>query len=176
MAESFPGSDLDLTKGLFEFFSGGDLSIGALSASWSYINGNGRPQPPPTSTGVETFRLCSESRAMVYSSSNLSRRNSSLIVQLRTGMVGLNSWLHKIHRADSPLCPTCHRREDVAHFIFFCSRFSHHRSIFAPLGCKSTSLGYLLTNEKGIRYLLRYVHATNRLPTYRDVPPPEPDS
>ncbi|KAJ7108961.1 hypothetical protein C8R43DRAFT_905095, partial [Mycena crocata] len=106
----------------------------------------------------------------------LSRRNSSLIVQLRTRMVALNAWLHKIHRADSPLCPPCHRREDVPHFIFFCSRFAHHRiTLRTALGRKATSLGYLLTNEKGIRHLLRYVHATNRLAAYYDSVPPDPD-
>ncbi|KAJ7635493.1 hypothetical protein DFH06DRAFT_921833, partial [Mycena polygramma] len=92
---------------------------------------------------------------------NLSRRNSSLIGQLRTRMVGLNAWLFKIHRAESPLCQTCQRREDIPHFVFFCSRFAHHRSLLrAALGRKATSLGYLLSNEKGIRYLLRYIHAT----------------
>ena len=106
---------------------------------------------------------------------NLSRRNSSLIVQLRTRMVGLSDWLHKIHRAESPLCQTCQRREDVPHFIFFCSRFSHHRiPLRAALGRKATSLGYLLTDEKGIRHLLRYIHSTNRLPAFHDIPPPEP--
>ncbi|KAJ7723456.1 hypothetical protein DFH07DRAFT_695397, partial [Mycena maculata] len=96
---------------------------------------------------------------------NLSRRNSSLIVQLRTRMVGLNAWLFKIHRAESPLCQTCQRREDVPHFVFFCSRFTHHRTkLRTALGRKATSLSYLLTNEKGIHHLLRYVHATNRLP------------
>jgi hypothetical protein len=107
---------------------------------------------------------------------SLSRRNSSLVMQLRTRMVGLNAWLYKIRRADSPLCATCNQREDVPHFIFFCSRFSHHRFILRnSLGRKATSLGYLLTNETGIRHLLRYVHATNRLPTYHDVAPPEPN-
>ncbi|KAJ7274721.1 hypothetical protein C8J57DRAFT_1505481 [Mycena rebaudengoi] len=108
---------------------------------------------------------------------NLSRRNSSLIMQLRTRMVGLNSWLHKIRRTDSPLCPTCHRCEDVPHFIFFCTRFSHHRFLLRnALGRKATSLGYLLTDETGIRHLLRYVHATNRLPAYHDTPPEESDT
>lgn len=108
---------------------------------------------------------------------SLSRRNSSLIVQLPTRMVGLNAWLHKIRRAESPLCQICQRREDVPHFIFFCSCFTHFRSpLRTALGRKASSLGYLLTNKKGIRYLLRYVHATNRLPAYRDIVPPEPDS
>ncbi|KAJ7646449.1 hypothetical protein DFH06DRAFT_997610 [Mycena polygramma] len=107
---------------------------------------------------------------------NLSRRNSSLIVQLRTGMVGLNAWLHKIRRAESPLCQTCQRREDVQHFVFFCSRYTHRSLLRTALGRKATSLGFLLTHDKGIRYLLRYIHATNRLPIYRDIVPPEPDT
>ncbi|KAJ7673694.1 hypothetical protein DFH06DRAFT_979072 [Mycena polygramma] len=102
----------------------------------------------------------------------LSRRNSSLIVQLRTSMVGLNAWLHKIRPAESPLCQTCQRRKDIPHFIFFCSRYAHHRVLLrAALGRKASSLGFLLTNEKGIRY----IHAPNRLPVYRDLVPPEPD-
>lgn len=108
---------------------------------------------------------------------NLSRRNSSLIMQLRTCMVGLNGWLHKIHRADTPLCPTCQRIEDVPHFLFFCTRFHHNRvHLRTALGRKANSIGYLLTTAKGIHHLLRYVHATNRLPNYRDAPPPDPDS
>ncbi|KAJ7838838.1 hypothetical protein B0H13DRAFT_1650513 [Mycena leptocephala] len=107
---------------------------------------------------------------------NLSRRNSSLIVQLCTWMVSLNAWLYKIHRAESPLCQTCQCREDVPHFIFFCSRFTYHRvHLHAALGCKATLLGFLLTNEKGIRHLLRYIHATNHLPAFHDVAPPAPD-
>ncbi|KAJ7912699.1 hypothetical protein B0H13DRAFT_1613177, partial [Mycena leptocephala] len=90
---------------------------------------------------------------------NLSRPNCSLIVQLRTRMIDLNAWLFKIHRAESPLCQTCQPREDVPHYIFFCSRFAHHRtSLRTALGRKATSLGYILTDEKGIRHLLRYIH------------------
>ncbi|KAJ7903939.1 hypothetical protein B0H13DRAFT_1577011, partial [Mycena leptocephala] len=78
--------------------------------------------------------------------------------------IAINAWLHKIHRAESPLCQTCQRREDVPHFIFFCSRFTHHHvHLHAALGRKATSLGFLLMNEKGIRHRLCYVHATNRL-------------
>ncbi|KAJ7049263.1 hypothetical protein C8F01DRAFT_1002641 [Mycena amicta] len=42
-------------------------------------------------------------------------------------MVPLNAWLHKIRRADSPLCPHCHRKEDITHFVFFYSRFTPQR-------------------------------------------------
>ncbi|KAJ7859046.1 hypothetical protein B0H14DRAFT_2577417 [Mycena olivaceomarginata] len=43
------GSDLDLTRASSSS-QWGDLSLGALSSSWSYVDGNGRPQPPPTTT------------------------------------------------------------------------------------------------------------------------------
>ncbi|KAJ6543686.1 hypothetical protein B0H10DRAFT_1853846 [Mycena sp. CBHHK59/15] len=79
--------------------------------------------------------------------------------------------------SESPLCQTCHRREDVSHFLFFCSRYHHHRVLLrSALGRKANSLGYLLTTDKGIRHVLRYIHATNRLPIYRDITPPEPSS
>ncbi|KAJ7676565.1 hypothetical protein DFH06DRAFT_1291559 [Mycena polygramma] len=34
-----PGS-LDLTKGLFQFFSGGDLNVGVLTGTWHYVDGS----------------------------------------------------------------------------------------------------------------------------------------
>ncbi|KAK6988514.1 hypothetical protein R3P38DRAFT_3228807 [Favolaschia claudopus] len=50
---------------------------------------------------------------------NLSRRNSSLIVQLRTAAVALNSWLFKINRANSArnanVEKTCHITSSHAH-------------------------------------------------------------
>ncbi|KAJ6467552.1 hypothetical protein C8R47DRAFT_951641, partial [Mycena vitilis] len=98
---------------------------------------------------------------------NLSRRNSSLIVQLRTRMVGLNAtstpgftkFAGPIHRYAKHA--NVKKMYHIPHFIFFCSRYSHHRTLLrTALGRKATSLGYLLTNEKSIRHLLRYVHAT----------------
>ncbi|KAJ6597869.1 hypothetical protein B0H10DRAFT_2325309, partial [Mycena sp. CBHHK59/15] len=115
---------------------------------------------------------------------DLSRRNSSLIVQLRTQMFSLEYVIYhsprqwcKIHRAESPLCQTCQRREDVSHFLFFCSRFHHHHvPLRTALGRRANSIGFLLTTDKGIRHILHYIHATNHLPIYRDLAPPEPTS
>jgi hypothetical protein len=60
-------------------------------------------------------------------------------------MVGLNVWLHSIHRAESPLCQTCHRREDIPHFIFFCSRFTHHPSDILQTK-KESAIHYYVTS------------------------------
>ncbi|KAJ7856047.1 hypothetical protein B0H13DRAFT_1603622, partial [Mycena leptocephala] len=126
-----------------------------------------------SSTGSTNRQLFIHS---INPSSTLSRPNCSLIVQLRTRMIGVNAWLFKIHRAESPLCQTCQPREDVPHYIFFCSRFAHHRtSLRTALGRKATSVGYLLTDEKGIRHLLRYIH----VPTvylFFATSSPEPDT
>ncbi|KAJ7116168.1 hypothetical protein C8R43DRAFT_902490, partial [Mycena crocata] len=99
----------------------------------------------------------------------LSCWNLSLIIQLYTQMVGLNAWLYRIHCAESP---TCHCWEDIPHFIFFCAQSVHHHILLHKmLGHKSSSLGYLLTNKKGIRHLLHYIHTTNCLPAYQDTTP-----
>ncbi|KAJ7676561.1 hypothetical protein DFH06DRAFT_610582 [Mycena polygramma] len=45
---------LDLTKGLFEYFSGGDLGVGVLSGSWSYVDGSGSGGSDTTTTKKTT--------------------------------------------------------------------------------------------------------------------------
>ncbi|KAJ7237480.1 hypothetical protein B0H12DRAFT_108000 [Mycena haematopus] len=51
---------LDFTKGLFEYFSGGDLDVGVLYGSWSYTdgsgggNGGGGNDDPTTTTKKQT--------------------------------------------------------------------------------------------------------------------------
>jgi ribonuclease HI len=102
----------------------------------------------------------------------LSRRNSSLIVQFRTQKVALNSFLHKIGQHDNGLCETCHTPEDVNHFFFFCSRFTHQRELLkSSLGRHSNSLHYLLSSPKGIKHALTFIHNTRRFPAYHDVVP-----
>jgi len=110
----------------------------------------------------------------------LSRRNSSLVVQLRTQKITLNGFLHKIGQHDTGLCDSCNMVEDINHFLFFCSKFIPHRdALKASLGRCSNSLQYLLSTPKGIRHTLIFVHNTRRFPMYHDTvpsddPPDEP--
>ncbi|KAH9942979.1 hypothetical protein B0H21DRAFT_656571, partial [Amylocystis lapponica] len=55
--------------------------------------------------------------------SSLSRQGASLVVQLRSGAVGLNAFLKKIKQAPNALCQLCREPETVPHFLFFCRRF-----------------------------------------------------
>ena len=60
--------------------------------------------------------------------SKFPRRNTSILMQLRTGHAPLNYFLHKIGKADSPMCPECNMEsEDVSHYLIRCPRYDEHR-------------------------------------------------
>ncbi|KAF9542354.1 hypothetical protein CPC08DRAFT_620124, partial [Agrocybe pediades] len=57
------------------------------------------------------------------------RRQSSLLVQLRTGHFPLNDYLHKRKLAPSPICRACNeqQRETIDHLIKECPAYQEHR-------------------------------------------------
>ena len=61
----------------------------------------------------------------------LSCKQTSIIMQLRTGHIVLNKHLHQIKRSDSPHCPNCDENaiETIHHFLFDCTRYHRERSI-----------------------------------------------
>ena len=109
--------------------------------------------------------------------SQLSRNQSSLLIQLRTGHIPLNQTLHRIKRSPTPFCPHCHPDviETVHHLLLYCPHYARARRLLqAHLGSQSSSLSFLLGSRHGIPDLLRYIHNTNRLrATFGDVRPPE---
>ena len=55
-----------------------------------------------------------------------SRAQASLIIQLRTGHVLLNAYLHRISKLDQPLCHLCERGDKtVHHYLFDCTAWAH---------------------------------------------------
>ncbi|KAH9943967.1 hypothetical protein B0H21DRAFT_680631, partial [Amylocystis lapponica] len=66
-------------------------------------------------------------RAHRTKSDRLRRQGASLVVQLRSGAVGLNAFLKKIKQAPNALCQLCREPETVPHFLFFCRRFREQR-------------------------------------------------
>jgi ribonuclease HI len=95
---------------------------------------------------------------------NLPRRHTSLLIQLRTGHIALNKYLHKIGKADSPLCPECrHTSETVHHYLFRCPAFSEQRKrLEKKLKRGANSVRTLLGGHKAIKHLFRYIHDTKR--------------
>lgn len=100
---------------------------------------------------------------------DLPRRACSIITQLRTGHIGLNSYLSRFRIVDSPFCSHCHVPETVDHFLFQCRRFNTQRhSLRKSLGKAPLTRRSLLGGRGHVRELLRYVHDTRRFPLYEN--------
>jgi hypothetical protein len=69
----------------------------------------------------------------------LSRKEASVLAQLRTGMAGLNSFLHRIRVANTDQCDCGQAPETVDHFLFRCRRWTTHRRDM--LQCTDTGRG-----------------------------------
>ncbi|QRV88338.1 ribonuclease H-like protein [Ceratobasidium sp. AG-Ba] len=95
------------------------------------------------------------------------RRHASLLVQLRTGHVPLNAYLHRFGLAGSGNCPACNQRaETVRHYLMSCPAYEQarqRRNIASPASTNSLSL--LLSSREAARHLLTYVRETGRFLT-----------
>jgi hypothetical protein len=82
--------------------------------------------------------------------SNMLRKHTSLLFQLRTGHVPLSMHLHRIQKAESPICPCCHNHnETVAHYVLHCPAHGPARhEMFHMAGRDARNLSKLLTTPK----------------------------
>jgi hypothetical protein len=104
----------------------------------------------------------------------LTRAQTSVLIQLRTGHIGLNKHLARIKRSDTPLCPSCRLAEEsVHHLLFDCPAYRNERHLLnQALGRKASSLKFLLNHAKGIQAVLKYIGRTGRLKkNFGDVTP-----
>jgi len=73
----------------------------------------------------------------------LKRDEASILAQLRTGATRLNSYLHKIGRAESDLCPCGSTSETIKHFLFRCSLWNQQRlRLFKDTSPRNGNLSY----------------------------------
>lgn len=95
----------------------------------------------------------------------LSRRDSAVLFQLRSGHAPLNAHLHRIKCADTAMCEACEEADEtVAHFIYDCpARQADRNTLRKAAGKRWRNRGYLMGNEKGVRALLEYVRKTGRM-------------
>ena len=110
----------------------------------------------------------------------LSRAQSSLLIQIRSGHIPLNAQLYKLNCIDTDRCLACtdcpgitSTKETVTHFLFDCPAYQNERHYLdRALGRHNRSLEHIMTKEKSIRELLRYIGSTKRLKrTHGDVTP-----
>lgn len=102
-------------------------------------------------------------------SNALSRSQSSLLIQLRTGHIPLNSYLHRINRSDHRRCASCWEAgrgtitETTIHYLFECQTYAAERfDMDRALGRRSRDLQGIMTDMDGIKELLKYVGRTAR--------------
>jgi len=103
----------------------------------------------------------------------LTRAQASVLMQLRTGHIPLNTFLHCISKIKSLDCPTCRNAiETIHHFLFNCPSHVHvWHGLARALGCKLKSLWHLLGNQQAFGSVLKYVQATGQFKSvYGDLP------
>ena len=105
-------------------------------------------------------------------SSVLSRSQSSLLIQLWTGHIPLNSYLHPIKKSATRHCTNCWDTahgsiiEMVIHYLFECQTYTtEHNNMDRALGCHSRDLKGILGRLDRIKELLKYVGRTARFKT-----------
>ena len=97
-------------------------------------------------------------------SRTLTRGQTSIMTQLRTGHIPLHSYLHRFKLADSPTCPNCGEEpETVTHFLKVCKAHDNaRRALRKELG-RDIEVGLELLGERNnVRKVLRYIARTRR--------------
>lgn len=83
----------------------------------------------------------------------LTRAESSMLLQIRTEAIGLNSHLHKIGRSDTPNCLCGAERQTAAHLIASCPLLDEHRRTLSTDG---ESLTQLPSDKTRVRELVSW--------------------
>ena len=101
----------------------------------------------------------------------LTRKQTSIIMQLRTGHIPLNFYLRRIGKVDSDRCTSCYAgpnpvqvSESINHFLFECQTHDEARQeLIAKIGRRNFSLKKIMTNTDFLKALVTYVNRTGRL-------------
>ena len=95
----------------------------------------------------------------------LPRPMVAILTQMRLGHFPLNTYLHRIGRADADTCPACQEhRESLHHFLFQCHE---HREARRSIPRRMRTYADLLASREGLPHLFRYVKKTGRFPDAR---------
>ena len=131
----------------------------------------------------EDNRPYSPSNKFLKLTTQLPRKLTSILTQLRTGHAPLAKHLHRIKKIDSPLCPACLQDpESVQHFMLHCTAHQEARQkLQHNTGGRDVNLPKLFTTAKSLPALFRFIAETGRfrndldsLPFLtQDIPQPE---
>ena len=162
-----------------DFLADGQMPI-SISAwrqkSDSYLKSKWRAawaaSPAPRHDRIHRIDPSLPSKSFHKLTKGLSCNQTSTLTQFRSGHVPLNVYLHRINKASSLGCASCLQGdESVHHFLFECRTWNHERWwMERELGREAKSAACIMSTEKGISELLKYVGHTGRLKaTFGDV-------
>ena len=101
----------------------------------------------------------------------LTRKQSSLILQIRCGHFPLNVYLHKINKSETNRCQACIAVHDndtpietINHFIFDCPAYDEARDeLIAKIGRSRFHLSDIMADTDRMKSLVTYINRTGRL-------------
>ena len=96
----------------------------------------------------------------------MSQPESAVIIQARTGKIGLRDYLHTIGAAPSPECPCGYRRQTVQHTLLECPGFNELREEMWE-GKRETDLTRLLGTPVLVAKVSKFLLATGELMQFK---------
>ena len=101
----------------------------------------------------------------------LTRKQTSIIMQLRTGHVPLNFYLHRINKNNSDRCTRCQDHEadeqeveTTNHFLFICPAHNEARTeLIAKIGQSHLKLSLIMKDTDHMKSLVTFINRTGRL-------------
>jgi len=103
--------------------------------------------------------------------SKLTRQQASILMQLHTGHVPLQAYLHRFNLADSSTCPSCgNEPETVTHYLLYCeSHDTHRRWLRRTLGRDRSLEIEILGDSRCIKALLDTLTQCNSSGTHMGI-------
>ena len=92
------------------------------------------------------------------------RNSAAKIAQLRTGHCGLNRYLHRFGKTNTPYCQCGYGKETVEHYLLECRKYREQRKkLRKEVGTVKMRVARLLGDTKVIKHTLEYIKTTGRL-------------
>ena len=125
----------------------------------------------PRAKSLRSIDKSAPSKKFLKLTKDINRSQASIIMQLRTGHIGLNQHLFRIKKAESPSCPHCKgiTVETIKHFLLDCPSYRRERhELRSKLRRNASSLSFLLSSPVAVKPLLKFVHSTGRFKPFFD--------
>jgi len=113
---------------------------------------------------IESIDPSTPSNKFRKMTATLSRRQKSILIQLRTEHIPLQAYLHRIGKVESPTCQQCNEEaETVSHYIRRCHAYKgQRRELMTSTGERHDISSDILGRKETVRQVLKYIADTKR--------------